>query len=234
MKTVKGDRMMCRISGPWFNRYRRVSVFLALLTAAACTSDGLGRASAQIPAPVPTETGRTTALTYGLGGQLGYFKSSGSEGGAFQVGLRGRVRFGPILAFEGNVGYIGQQLFNFGKVNGADLSAEVQSVPVTVSLLLQVPFSDSFTGYVVGGGGLYMASIHYSADVLKVLADESSTKAGFQLGAGIEYPLNTTIGIHADYRYLFLGSVFSSNPQYDFSSKQYGGHQLTAGLMIYF
>ncbi len=189
---------------------------------------------AQVVTPLPSDSTRTTTLTYGLGGQIGYFKSSGADVGAVYLGLVGRVRIGSVVAVEGALGYRGSQDFNFGRVNGADLSAQVHSIPLSLSLLFRLPFHGDLSTYVLGGASLSITTIDYSADINKVLADETTTKGALHLGIGFEYPLNSSVGIHADYRYLFLGSVFSSTPQYDFSSKNYGGNQVTAGLVVYF
>ncbi|HEX9007410.1 MAG TPA: outer membrane beta-barrel protein [Bacteroidota bacterium] len=208
------------------------TVFLiggALLLAGSSRS-----ARAQVVTPLPSDTARTITLTYGLGGQVGYFKSSGADLGALYVGVVGRARLGSSIGLEGTLGYRGGQTFNFGVINGANLSAQVQSIPVTASLIVKLPIQGSLSTYALGGVGLYFATVSYSAALAQVLANETVTKAGLHLGAGVEYPVNSSFGLHADYRYLFLGSVFSANPTYDFSGKNYGGSQLTAGLIVYF
>ena len=58
---------------------------------------------------------------------------------------------------------------------------------------------------------------------------EPGPKGGFRLGVGVEYPMTGAIGVQADYRYLFLGSVFDGNAAADYSVKKYGGSQVTAG-----
>ena len=46
--------------------------------------------------------------------------------------------------------------------------------------------------------------------------------------------MGSSVGVQAEYRYLFLGSVFSENTLADYSAKKYGGSLLTAGLIVYF
>lgn len=210
------------------------SVARALAAVCLLLVGGLSAASAQVLTSFSSDTGRTTSLIYGLGGQIGYFKSSGADVGAAYFGLVGHARVGSFLAVEGALGYRGSQQFNFGRVNGADLSAQVHSIPLSLSLLIRLPFRGDLSTYVLGGASLSITTIDYSADINKVLADETPTKGALHLGIGFEYPLNRSIGVHADYRYLFLGSVFSSAPPYDFSGKNYGGSQAAAGLLVYF
>lgn len=212
-----------------FRSFGRALAACCLILAVGCSV-----ASAQVAIQMPSDTARTISLFYGLGGQIGYFKSSGADVGAIYYGLVGRARVGSILAVEGALGYRGAQQFNFGRVNGADLSAQVSSIPVSLSLLIRLPFQGDLSTYLVGGASLSFTTIDYSADINKVLADETATKGALHLGVGFEYPLSHSIGLHADYRYLFLGSVFSSAPQYDFSGKNYGGSQVAAGLLVYF
>ncbi len=213
---------------------RIVSVFAVFLFGSLLLLAPIRSAQSQVLTPLPSDSARTITLTYGLGGQVGYFKSSGADVGGFYFGIVGRARLGSLVGLEGTFGYRGAETFNFGVINGADLSAQVSTIPVTVSLIVRLPFSGSLSTYALGGAGIYIASIDYSPEINKVLSDETRTKAALHLGVGAEYPINSGVGIHADYRYLFLGSVFSSNPTYNFTDKNYGGSQLTAGLVVYF
>lgn len=185
--------------------------------------------------PVAVDTTGPSWTRLGLGAQVGYFKSTGADQGAFYFGAEARYMIGSMLGLEGTLGYRSGQTFNFGRVSGANLSADVSSVPITVSLMLFVPLRNvSFVPYLLAGGGLYILSIDYSADINAVVGDETRTKAGTHIGVGANFALTQSIAAHVDYRYLFLNEVFGSNPAYDFSSKDYNGNALTVGFNIFF
>lgn len=185
--------------------------------------------------PVAVDTTSPSVARLGLGAQVGYFKSTGADQGAFSFGAEARYMIGSMLGLEGTLGYRTGQTFDFGRVAGAELSASVTSVPVTASLMLFLPLRNlSFVPYLVAGGGLYLLSIDYSADINAVMGDETKTKAGTHVGVGANFELTSRIAAHADYRYLFLNQIFGSSPAYNFSSKNYNGNALTVGFNIFF
>lgn len=190
-------------------------------------------ALAQVPTPIDTIPISTTR--WGFGGQVGYFRSSGADEGAYYFGGIGRLRIGSMLGLEATLGYRGGQVFNFGTVNANQLYADVSTIPITASVLVFIPLrTTSFVPYGVLGVGLYMLNIDYSPDINKVMGDETKLKAGAHLGAGVEMPLTQAISAHADYRYLFLSKVFDAGALYDFSSKSYDGGAFKAGIMVFF
>ena len=192
-----------------------------------------GLAAAQTAIPIDTTVTATSRM--GVGMQLGYFKSSGADQGAFYFGAAARYRIGSMLGFEATLGYWGEQAFDFGKVSGNDLSANVTSIPLTASVMVFLPLrSTSFVPYLLGGGGLYLLTIDYSADINKVMGDQTATEAGAHLGFGADLPLTQSVIAHADYRYLFISQVFESGSTFDFSSKKYGGGAFSLGFVVFF
>ncbi len=203
-------------------------IFIAALTLATTTF-----AVAQVPTPIDTIP--ISSTRWGFGGQVGYFRSSGADQGAYYFGGVARYRIGSMLGFEATLGYRGKQVFDFGTVSGNQLYADVSTIPVTVSAMLFIPLrSTSFVPYGILGAGLYMMSIDYSPDINKTMGDETKVKAGVHLGVGAVLPLSQSISAHADYRYLFLSRIFDPGAVYDFSSKGYDGGAFTVGLMVFF
>ncbi len=204
-------------------------VVLVMLSALAA-----GLASAQT-VPTRLDSVPVSASTLGFGAQVGYFRSSGADQGAYYFGGVVRYKLGSMLGFEGTLGYRGDQLFNFGTVSGNQLYANVNTIPLTASVIVFIPLQSTFfVPYGVLGVGLYMLSINYSPDINKVMGDETKTKAGVHLGFGAEVPLTQAIHAHVDYRYLLLNKIFDPGAVYDFSSKDYNGGSFTLGLMFFF
>jgi opacity protein-like surface antigen len=206
----------------------RYWIYLALAMMGA-----VGVVAAQTTVPIDTMASASSRVAMGL--QLGYFNSSGADQGAFYFGAAAQYRIGSMLGFEATLGYWGQQAFDFGKVSGNDLSANVTSIPLMVSVMVFIPLrSTSFVPYLLGGGGLYLLTIDYSADINKVMGDQTATKAGAQLGFGADLPLTQSVIARADYRYLFISQVFESGSTFDFSSKKYGGGAFSLGFVVLF
>ncbi|RPH36438.1 porin family protein [bacterium] len=215
---MKGRKMMS-----WTN-------FIMLMLLGVSTA---GLTAAQTAIPIDTVSPATSR--FGVGAQLGYFKSSGADQGTVYYGAEARYMIGSMLGFEATLGYRGEQVFNFGKVAGNELSANITSVPFTVSMIIFIPLrSTSLVPYGLVGAGLYLMTVDYSADINKVMGDQTETEGGVHLGLGAQVPLTPGIVAHADYRYLFVSEIFESSPVYDFSSKKYGGGLMSLGLMVFF
>ena len=193
-----------------------------------------GLAGAQTE-PGQLDTIPVTAARWGVGAQGGYFRSSGADEGAYYFGGVVRYKIGPMLAFEGTLGFRGEQVFNFGTVSGNELYANVSTVPLTASIMLFLPLqTTTFVPYGLVGAGLYILSMDYSPDINKLTGDETKTKLGGHLGAGVNLSLTPSVTAHVDARYLLLSEIFESSPTYDFSSKGYNGVSFTLGLMFFF
>jgi opacity protein-like surface antigen len=193
-----------------------------------------GLADAQTT-PAQLDKVPVSASRWGFGAQIGYFRSSGADQGAFYFGGVARYRIGSMLGFEGTLGYQGGQVFNFGTVSGNELFADVNTVPITASFILFLPLrTTSFEPYIMLGAGLYVLAIDYSPDINKVMGDETKTKLGGHVGAGVDLALTQGILAHADVRYLLLSQIFDPGAVYDFSSKGYNGPSISLGLMFYF
>lgn len=210
-------------------RTMRSWIYLVVLTVLST-----GFAVAQTT-PTQRDTVSISASRWGIGGQIGYFRSSGADQGAYYFGGVYRYKIGSMLGFEGTVGYRGGQVFNFGTVNANQLFADVTTIPLTASLVVYVPLrTTTFVPYALLGAGLYMLNIDYSPDINRVIGDETKVKLGGHLGFGVEVPLTQAINAHADYRYLLLSKIFDPGTVYDFSSKGYNGGTFNLGLLFYF
>jgi opacity protein-like surface antigen len=223
-----GGSMKRNGRGSWGLKARQAG-YLIILTLSMC-----GWAGGQT-LPPQLDTMQTSSTLWGVGPQLGYFRSSGADEGAFYYGGVVRYKIGSMLGLEGTLGYRGDQVFDFGRIGGNSFSATIHTIPITVSAMVFIPLrTTSFVPYAVGGLGLYVLSIDYSADINKLMGDENKMKFGGHIGVGASLPLTQRIDLHADYRYLFLSKIFESGAALDFSSKNYGGSALTVGLLVFF
>jgi opacity protein-like surface antigen len=165
--------------------------------------------------------------TLGFGPRLGYYKAADADEGNFHGGIQARLRLGAVIGIEGAVEYRAGQEYGL-----ADYTVKTSFVPVTGSLLIFAPLSESFAPYGVLGVGTYYTRYNYS-DSAEALgfSDDSSFQMGYHLGFGAEFPLSSNVALNVDYRYLFL------NPDRDDESLQdanFDGNVFTAGLMFYF
>lgn len=165
--------------------------------------------------------------TFGIGPRLGFYKAQDADEGNFYGGIQARLRLGPVVGIEGAVDYRAGQEYGLD-----DYTLTTRFVPVTGSLLLFAPISESFAPYGVAGIGAYYTIFDYSDEASAFgLDDEKSFNMGYHLGFGAEFPFSKNAALNVDYRYQFL------NPDTDDESLEdadFNGNVLTAGITFYF
>lgn len=165
--------------------------------------------------------------TLGFGPRLGYYKAQDADEGNFHFGVQTRMRFGAVMGVEGSIEYRAGQEFGI-----SNYTVKTSSVPVTASLLLFAPVSDSFSPYGLAGIGAYFTNYDYSdsAETLG-LSDDSSFNLGYHLGFGVELPFNENTALNIDYRYLFLNP---DENEESLNNASFNGNSVTASIMFYF
>lgn len=167
--------------------------------------------------------------TIGFGPRLGYYKAQDADEGNFYYGLQTRLRFGAVLGAEGAIEYRAGQEYGFDDLG---YSVKTNSVPVTASLMLFAPLSESISPYGLAGIGAYFTNYNYSDGAEDLgFSDDSSFNLGYHLGFGVELPFNDNTAISVDYRYLFLNP---DDNQESFDDASFSGNNFTASLMFYF
>jgi|SRR5699024_4558286 len=175
----------------------------------------------------PSDEG-TIRNTIGIGPRLGYYKGDDADNGSFYGGAQIRARLGKYFGIEGAVDYRTAQTYNLG-----DYEADIRQIPITVSALLFLPINQYLHPYGVAGLGAYYDIIDFNEQAEEVpgIEDDHSVDFGYHLGAGLEIPVNSSVALNADYRYIFLdpgSDAFGEVGDADFS-----GNVLTVGLMFY-
>lgn len=162
----------------------------------------------------------------GIGPRLGYYKADDADEGNFYGGIQARIRLGSVIGIEGSVEYRAGQEYGF-----AGYTAKTSFIPLTTSLLLFIPVSESFAPYGVAGVGAYYTRYDFSDDAsILGFDDDSNFNLGYHLGFGAEFPFNSTIALNVDYRYLFLNPTENEE---SLEGADFNGNVFTAGLMFY-
>jgi len=173
--------------------------------------------------------------TLGLGPQVGFYHCPEALEGAPFLGLVSRIRISNILALEGALSYVGKQSFDYSDETGQDIAATVYIVPATGSLIIYLPIAPNFLPYVLGGVGAHYVIEDYSQYMNNNgTPDRNKVRFGYQLGFGLELPLNSHLALQGDYRYLYIDNAFQKEIQYDFSSTKIRSHLINAGFLVYF
>lgn len=84
-----------------------------------------------------------------------------------------------------------------------DLTRRVRDLPIQVSYLMY-PIRAPLAPYVLGGVGWYAQTVDVMAGTT-VVATETTRALGYHAGLGGELRLGRHVGLHADYRYTFIG-----------------------------
>lgn len=159
----------------------------------------------------------------GIGPRIGYYQAPDAEDGALFFGVQSRVRGKSIIGAELAAEFRGQQTYD---VDGG--TVKVRQIPVTASLLLFVPIAPNFQPYGLAGLGAYYTIYDYEGGFLNQ-GDEAEVNLGYHLGFGLELPIDETVALNIDYRYLYLDG---SND--DFGDKKYSGNVISGGITFYF
>ncbi|MCA1801330.1 MAG: porin family protein [Rhodothermaceae bacterium] len=165
--------------------------------------------------------------TFGFGPRLGYYKANDADEGNFYGGIQARIRFGSVIGIEGSIEYRAGQEYGIANYN-----VKTSFVPVTASMILFVPISQSFAPYGLAGLGVYYTRYTYS-EAASVLGfdDDSNFNIGYHLGFGAEFPFSQNVALNVDYRYLFLNP---DKNQESLDGASFDGNVFTAGLTFYF
>lgn len=158
----------------------------------------------------------------GFGPRIGYYKAPDSDDGTMFIGLQSRSR-GEVLGFELAGEYRGEQSYT---TTGGELT--VRQIPVTASLLAFVPIAPNFQPYGLAGLGAYYTIYDYEGGFVNP-GDDAKVNIGYHLGFGLDAPLNESVGLNVDYRYLFL-----DGDDENLGDKEFSGNVITAGLTFYF
>lgn len=165
--------------------------------------------------------------SFGIGPRLGFYKAQDADEGSFYGGIQARARLGAVVGIEGAVDYRAGQEYGFG-----NYTVKTSSIPVTASLMLFAPLSKNFSPYGVAGIGAYYTRYDYSGSFAGLEAeDDSDFNMGYHLGFGAELPLNESVALNVDYRYIFLNP--DTNEE-SFEDANFNANAFTAGLMFYF
>lgn len=160
------------------------------------------------------------ANAVGVGAHVADFKASDAQDGKTFVGGQLRLKLGGGLGLEASVDY--REDF----YESAEQRVTLKSVPLLFSLTAELLPRSPITPYLLGGGGFYFTKIRLKTDFVDI--DDSQTKFGYHLGAGVVVKPGSRIGIHADYRYTAV-SIKISDLKFDAN-----GRMITAGLTVYF
>jgi opacity protein-like surface antigen len=165
--------------------------------------------------------------TFGIGPRLGYYKASDADEGSYYGGIQARLRLGAIIGIEAAVDYGSGQEYGVG-----EYTVKTSFIPVTASIMLFVPITESLRPYGFAGLGAYYTLFTFSDAALDLgFEDDSNFNLGYHLGFGAELPLSSNIALTADYRYLFLNP---SENEESINDADFNGNIFTAGLMFYF
>ena len=94
----------------------------------------------------------------------------------------------PALALEGELGHV---------FDTAPDDANVDASLTTAHASVLYIFDAALRPYVAAGIG----AGHYSVEVTRPQATFDTTEIGFNLGAGVIYPLDSRLGVRGDFRY---------------------------------
>ena len=156
-----------------------------------------------------------------LGPHLGIQKSSGAEGANYLVGATLRMRLLPVLGAEADIGYR-QQKYGSGALT-------VREWPVTVTGLLY-PLPIIYGGI---GGGWYNTTFDYSDTYNQAgYGDETTTKFGWHLAAGVELPASPKVRLFGDVRFVFLDYKFKDLPGAVLDGAESDFYSINAGVLI--
>ncbi|MBN1448204.1 MAG: outer membrane beta-barrel protein [Bacteroidetes bacterium] len=180
--------------------------------------------------------------TVGVGPRAGWYESTAADEGALYYGFQARLRWGRNVGLEVAMDYRDNELFGAGTVELRRLRAEVMYIPVSASLMIFAPVGAWLNPYGVAGIGWYYSITEYdlldagTEDVKRLLRDDSAFEPGYHFGLGLEIPLTQNISIHADARYLFLGTEIRTIHDIvnaETGTKNSDGIMFSGGLMFY-
>ncbi len=132
----------------------------------------------------------------GIGAHYSWVRDQETEESSDMFGANVRLR-GEIVGVEGAIDYRNDEL-------GGDV--ELKSWPVSASLMIYpIPFA-----YGLAGLGWYNTTLDFPDGSL--FEDQTDTQLGYHLGAGLEVPVASSVGLTGDFRYEFVDYEFDEIP----------------------
>ena len=101
---------------------------------------------------------------------------------------------------------------DIGYIDGAQqgVKSNVQTLDFMMSALYDIPLGTQIQPYIGAGAGLIYAdteSEHLAGATMTDIGNETTTNFAWQLQGGIKYPLDETMKLRVDYRYIDMGEV---------------------------
>lgn len=119
-------------------------------------------------------------------------------------------------------------------------TSKKQEIPIQASLLL-FPVRAAVAPYLLGGFGIYRATLSNVDANGAVLSSTQTQETGFHLGGGLEILLTKHVGIYGDYRFRFVrfgaaaaGEQPINIPLVDSVNLSHRGSMWTSGMAFYF
>jgi opacity protein-like surface antigen len=106
---------------------------------------------------------------------------------------------------------------------------EVSSVPVTLSALVFLPVTDSFSPYGVAGLGAYH-NIFDTEGIAGETEIENTFNIGYHLGPEFKISFKDNVALNADYRFRFLNP--NANEE-SLENTDFNGNGFRLGLVLY-
>jgi opacity protein-like surface antigen len=140
--------------------------------------------------------GSAAASGLGIGARYTFVRSPETHKNTNMLGVLGRLRGGAV-GVEAAVDY---------RKDDMGGGASVKAWPVTATLLVY-PFQPI---YGLAGLGWYNATLKYPSGMSTV--SKTTTRMGYHLGAGIEFPFSSGMSVTGEFRYVFLDYKFEDIP----------------------
>jgi opacity protein-like surface antigen len=171
-------------------------------------------------AELPAQYRTTDAGKIWVGPQLAYFRAADADNASVMLGGFFRAKFSELVGMDLSI--------NYRKEDYASGRVDVTQWP----LLLSALFYPASSVYGLAGFGFYFTSFTFHSQSLIDLPDETSTRFGVHLGAGLEFELSSQISLFGDAKYVLLGydlEDFDEIRAGDFSANFFA---ITLGLMF--
>ncbi len=173
-------------------------------------------AAGLLTAIVLTGTAHAQSSGLGIGGHYSWVRNQDTEESSSMLGAMLRLR-GTIVGVEGAIDYRKEDL-------GGD--TDLKTWPVTASLMIYpLPVI-----YALGGLGWYNTTIDFPDASL--FEDQTDSQLGYHLGAGVEFPVATTVNLTGDFRYHFVDYEFDEIPE-SIGKVDADALSLNGGVIIY-
>ena len=192
--------------------------------------------------PVSAQESERIANTIGFGGGVGWYRSADAEEGATYFNALARLRIGNNFALEGLIGYRTAESFDASNLNDYQIGADVSYIPIAISAMFILPVTDLVSPYGMAGVGWYYTIKDYDLagiaenGIVEHFTDDEEGVPGYHIGFGAEIPLSSSAALHAEWRYLFLGTEIrslSDAASAEYETKNSDGNQFSIGLLLY-